>query len=115
MDLEKVQSELMRWNRDDMDRWEMRQKRYQRDQELYQLKTPEHVTARNAADIIIANDPRVTIKKFARLIARHPNILDIPPAPGMPAEPAQIMENWLYLYDQSINQTWMLGLHHPYR
>ncbi len=115
IDLDKVQSELNRWNRTDMDRWELRQKRFQRDQELYQLATPEHVTARNPADIIIANDPRVTTKKFARLIARHPNLIDIPPAPGVAAEPAQVMENWLYLYDQSINQNWMLGLHHPYR
>lgn len=114
-ELERVRAELIKWNRQDIDRWEFRNRRMQQQQELYQLQRPTDVTARNPADIVITNDPRVAVKKIARLIARHPNLIDVTPAPDSTSENAQILENWLYLYDQAINQSWIMGLHHPYR
>jgi hypothetical protein len=112
---EERQSELMGWMRRDMDRWEMRQQRFRRDEEIYRLKTNTDVFARNPSDIMISNSPRVTVKKFARLLARHPNLIDVPAAPGTNGEDAQVIENWCYIYDQAINMAWMMGLHHPYR
>jgi hypothetical protein len=107
--------DLMRWGVIDRNRWEERNSRFQRDQDLYRLVKPDSVTARVTQDIIILNDPKVLVKKLARLIARHPNVIDVPAAPGTNGDAAQIIENWCYLLDQGINQRWMLGLHNPYR
>ncbi len=112
---EEKQSEFMRWIRQDLDRWSMRNNRFERDEKLYRLQEGSTITARNANDIIISNSARVTVKKFARLLARHPNLIDVPAAPGTNGESAQVIENWLYIYDQAVNIAWMSGLHHPYR
>lgn len=112
---EDILLQLMRWGTLDRNRWEERNARFQRDQELYQLKTPDTVTAQVKQDVLILNDPKVLVKKLARLIARHPNVIDVPASPGTSGLSAQIIENWCYLLDQGINQRWMLSLHNPYR
>lgn len=112
---EDVLAQLMRWATLDKNRWEQRNQRFKRDQELYQLKTPAEVTARVASDILILPDPKILIKKLARLIARHPAVIEVPPAPGTSGLEAQKIENYLYLWDQAVNQRWMLGLNNPYR
>jgi hypothetical protein len=113
---EQTLAELRRWNHADIDRWSSRNERFKKDQELFQLRNPaEGVSAQNAKDVLILPDPRILVYKIARLIARHPNVIEVPPAPGMPVTPAQKIENYLYLWDQGINQRWMMGGHHPYR
>lgn len=114
-DLEKIQAELMSWSRRDIDRWERRNQRFKRDQELYQLTKPADITAYNRHDITILNDPKVLVKKLARLIGRHPNVIETPPSPNVDPIIAQKIENFAYLIDQGINQSWMLGLNNPYR
>lgn len=113
----KTYEELTTWARQDEDRWQKRNWRFQRDQDLYSLKQPEDVSrwTRNQADLMILNDPKVLVKKAARLIARHPNNIEVVANAGVPVEVAQRIENYLYGWDQSINLAWMAGLNHPYR
>ena len=99
-----------------MDRWAERNSRFQRDQDLYRLTQPTDIKALTKADIIVLPDPKTLVRKVSALIARHPNVIEVPPAPGI-QDPmvAQMIENFLYSWDQAINQRWMLGLHAPYR
>jgi hypothetical protein len=107
--------ELRTWASQDVNMWEPRQRRFRRDQELFQLIKPD-TGARNKADAIILPDPKILVKKVARLIARHPNVIEVPQSPGVDdATIAQRIENYLYLWDQSLNQKWMMGLNNPYR
>lgn len=107
--------ELRKWARQDINTWERRNRRMRRDQDLFQATKPDTGT-RNPMDAIVLPDPKILVKKVARLIARHPNVIEVPPYPGV-EDPsiAQRIENYLYLCDQSINQRWMLGLNNPYR
>lgn len=106
---------LHKWAREDINRWQERNTRFQRDQDLYLLKKPEGVTARLQSNLRILNDPKVLIKKVARLIARHPPVIEVEPRPGVPPVVAQKIENFLYFWDQAQNQKWALGLNNPYR
>jgi hypothetical protein len=112
---ETTRAQLEQWAFRDVDRWEMRNQRFRRDQELYQLKKPTNISARYQQDITVLNDPKVLLKKMSRLIARHPGIIDVPAKAGLNGTIAQKIENWLYGVDQGINHRWMLGLHNPYR
>lgn len=112
---EEVLGQLTTWAARDQDRWEQRNQRFKRQQELYQLKKPANLNSRYTADITVLNDPKVIVQKVARLIARHPGIIDVPNRAGLNGIIAQKVENWLYAVDQGINQRWMLGLHNPYR
>jgi len=112
---DKTLSELTRWAFRDMERWESRNQRFQRDQETYQLQKADDLTARVKADLTILNDPKVLVKKISRLIARHPMMLEIPARHGTDGVAAQKMENWCYDVDQAINQRWMMSLKPPYR
>lgn len=104
------------WVNEDIQFWEARNQRFQRDQELYKLTRPAELRGRNEADLIVLNDPKVLVKKISRLIARHPNVIEVPASPNAPdSSIAQRIENFLYAWDQSINQRWQLGLHNPYR
>jgi hypothetical protein len=107
--------ELNGWITSDISRWADRNTRFQRDQDCYRLTQPAELQAKIQTDITILNDPRVLVRKVARLIARHPNIIEVPAAPGTDGVVAQNIENLLYIIDQGINQAWMLGGHHPYR
>jgi hypothetical protein len=107
--------ELRKWASQDINMWDPRQRRFRRDQELFQLTKPA-TGARNPADAIVLPDPKILVKKVARLIARHPNVIEVTPAPGVEdGTIAQRIENYLYLWDQSLNQKWMMGLNNPYR
>src|SRR6266542_2291118 len=113
---EKKLEDITRWIKKDKDRWEKRNQRFRRDQQVYQLKKPDTLFARSEADILILNDPKVLVKKVARLIARHPPNIEVVPSPGVMDESiAQRIENYLYAYDQSLNQKYMMGLNNPYR
>lgn len=112
---EKTLNELHRWARYDIEKWEQRNTRFQRDQDTYLLTPPGDIRARNQGDIIILPDPKTIVRKVSALIARHPNVIEVPAAPGVEPDIAQRIENYLYGWDQAINQQWMLGLHNPYR
>src|SRR5687768_17569968 len=87
---EQTLAELRTWNHSDIDRWDSRNQRFKKDQELFQLRNPaEGVNAQNAKDVLILPDARILVFKIARLIARHPNVIEVPPAPGLPVMPAQ--------------------------
>lgn len=108
--------QLNEWVRHDMQFWEPRNARFQRDQELYKLTRPGDLRGRTEADLIVLPDPKILVKKVARLVARHPNVIEVPPAPTtIDSTIAQRIENFLYAWDQSINQRWQMGLHNPYR
>jgi hypothetical protein len=107
--------ELRKWATSDINAWEPRQRRFRRDQDLFQATKPD-TGARNPMDAIVLPDPKILVKKVARLIARHPNVIEVPAKPGVEdTSIAQRIENYLYLCDQSINQRWMMGLNNPYR
>jgi hypothetical protein len=107
--------ELRKWSQQDINMWDSRNVRFRRDQDLFALTKP-NTGARNPADAIVLPDPKILVKKMARLIARHPNVIEVPQAPGVEdGTIAQRVENYLYLVDQSINQRWMMGLNNPYR
>jgi hypothetical protein len=107
--------EIRKWASQDVNMWEPRNRRFRRDQELFALSKPD-TGARNAADAIVLPDPKILVKKVARLISRHPNVIEVTPAPGVEdGTIAQRIENYLYLWDQSLNQKWMMGLNNPYR
>jgi hypothetical protein len=107
--------ELRKWASQDINAWEPRNRRMRRDQDLFQATKPD-TGARNPSDAIILPDPKILVKKLARLIARHPNVIEVQPRPGIDDPSiAQRVENFLYLLDQSINQRWMLGLNNPFR
>lgn len=108
--------EIRKWSNRDINFWEPRNSRFQKDQETFQLRKPGDLGQRNDADIILLNDPRVLVLKLARLLARHPAIIEVPPAPGVrDTTLAQRQENFLYQWDQAQNQRWMMGLNNPYR
>jgi hypothetical protein len=108
--------QINEWVRHDMQFWESRNTRFQRDQELYKLSRPSDLRGRTESDLIVLPDPKILVKKVARLVARHPNQIEVPPAPTtLDQSIAQRIENHLYAWDQSINQRWQMGLHNPYR
>jgi hypothetical protein len=107
--------QLQRWNVQDMDRWQMRNTKFQEHQEMYELRKPTDITPRIAADLMILNDPKVMLKKIARIIARHPAMIEVEANPGTDGVAAQIIENWFYMFEQAMNERWMLGLRNPYR
>lgn len=111
----RTMDEIIRWTRDTKEFWRDRNTRFQTDQELFELKRPDNLMGRED-DLLILPDPRILVKKVSRLIARHPNIIDVEPLPGVPdATIAQRIENFLYGFDQSLNFRWMQGLNNPYR
>lgn len=108
--------ELNAWAQHDMQFWDARNTRFQRDQDLYRLTRPADLRGRNEADLIVLPDPKILVKKVARLIARHPNVIEVPPSPNTPdASIAQRIENFCYSWDQSVNQRHQMGLNNPYR
>jgi hypothetical protein len=107
--------QVQKWNRQDMDRWQTRNVKFQEQQELYELRKPTDITTRIAQDITVLNDPRVMLKKIARIIARHPAMIEVEANPGTDGVAAQVIENWFYMYEQAMNERWMMGLHNPYR
>jgi hypothetical protein len=114
---EQTLNEISQWASRDQTRWEKRNQRFQVDQDMYRLQAGGDLTSstRNAKDVLILNDPLVLIKKVARIIARHPNIIEIVPSRPDLQQVAQRIENWCYGWDQCINQRWMMGLNNPYR
>jgi hypothetical protein len=106
-----------RWVTRDYNRWSLRNMRFQRDQEMFMLTKPGEWNnwVRRESDVIILPDPRTLVKKVARIMARHPNNIEISPTTPDLRETAQRMENFLYGLDQRINQHWMSGLNNPYR
>jgi hypothetical protein len=112
----KTLEQINQWVNYDMQFWEMRNQRFQRDQELYKLTRPDNLRGRNDADLIVLPDPKILVKKVARLLARHPNVIEVPASPNTPDTTiAQRIENFCYSWDQSINQRWQMGLNNPYR
>lgn len=110
---ERTFDEVVRWVRKAKEFWQKRQERFRDDQRLYELQRPH---GQRSDDLMILADPKILVKKVARLIARHPPIIDVPPAPGvMDPTLAQRMENYLYGFDQALNFKWMEGLHNPMR
>jgi hypothetical protein len=108
--------QINEWIRHDMQFWEPRNTRFQRDQDLYKLTRPAELRGRTEADLVVLPDPKILIKKIARLVARHPNVIEVPPSPNAAdTSIAQRQENFLYGWDQSINQRWSMGLRNPYR
>jgi hypothetical protein len=108
--------QINEWVRHDIQFWETRNTRFQRDQDLYKLTKPADLRARSEADLVVLPDPKILVKKVARLVARHPNVIEVPPSPNtMDASISQRIENYLLGWDQSINQRWQMGLHNPYR
>lgn len=114
-DTDRTISELQKWVAHDVNRWERRNDRFKRDQELWLLTRPGDLSAEVSQDITILNDPKILVRKVSALIARHPNVIEVPAAPGIEPDIAQRIENFLYQWDQAINQRWMMGLHAPYR
>lgn len=110
-------SELVAYAQRDQARWEKRNQRFQKDQELYSLQKPGESSSwsKKDTDIIILNDPRVLIKKVSRILARHPNVIENAPSSPALTTTAQRMENFCYSWDQSIATRWVGGLHNPYR
>jgi hypothetical protein len=107
--------ELRKWATSDINAWEPRQRRFRRDQDLFQATKPD-TGARNPMDAIVLPDPKILVKKVARLIARHPAVIEVPQKPGLEdGTIAQRIENFLYLCDQAINSRWMMGLNNPFR
>lgn len=106
-------AECQSWSRADMDRWSLRNDRFQRDQDLYELAPPSQMP-RNAANLIILNDPKTTVNKMTRIIASSPAILDVPVKPGADPVVAQKIENWCYDYMRARNHHWATGLQNPY-
>lgn len=107
--------EIRKWAHADIAMWEPRNTRFRRDQDLFQANVGS-VGERNQYDKLVLPDPKILIKKVARIIARHPNVIEVPPSPDA-ENPAisQYIENFLYQWDQQINQKWMMGLNNPYR
>lgn len=105
---------LQSWSRADMDKWDLRNSRFERDQGLYELAPPQDMP-RNYKNLVTLNDPRTVVDKVARIVARHPNIIDIDPRPGADPSIAQKMVNALYDIDRAINQNWIEALNSPYR
>lgn len=108
--------EINRWVQHDMTFWDARNTRFQRDQELYKLTRPADLRGRNESDLIVLPDPKILVKKVARLLARHPNVIEVPASPNVQdTSISQRTENFLYAWDQSINQRHQMGLNNPYR
>jgi hypothetical protein len=109
--------ELAGWVQKDMARWDIRNTRFQRDQDLFMLAKPSESSSWTSAesDLIILNDPRTMIKKVSRILARHPNTIEITPISPDLTSTAQRIENYCYSVEQSLALRWMRGLHNPYR
>lgn len=112
---EETVARLHKMAREDINRWQERNTRFQRDQDLYLLKRPLGLSTRLESNLRILNDPKVLIKKVARLIARHPPVIEVEPRPGVDPVVAQKIENFLYFLDQAQNQRWAMGLNNPFR
>lgn len=116
-DNETTKMQCQKWAVYDVDRWEARNTRFKDHQDLWLLTKPStsELAADIPSDLTILNDPKVIVRKTSALIARHPNVIEVPAAPGVEPDVAQRIENFLYSWDQSVNQRWMGGLHAPYR
>jgi hypothetical protein len=114
---EEAIADIDRWITRDYNRWSLRNTRFQRDQEMYMLVKPGEWNnwVRRESDVLILPDPRTLVKKVARIMARHPNNIEITPSQPELRSTAQRMENFLYGLDQQINHHWMSGLNNPYR
>lgn len=110
-------ADIDRWITRDYNRWSLRNLRFQRDQEMYMLSKPGEWNnwVRRESDVVILPDPRTLVKKVARIMARHPNNIEITPTTPDLRSTAQRIENFLYGLDQQINHHWMQGLNNPYR
>jgi len=108
-------AELQGWVRQDMDRWDQRNQRFWKEQDLYKLTTPTSIPVRNRNNVVTLNDPKALVNKVVRILARHHNIIDVDPAPGVDPNISQKIENTLYMIDRAINQRWVMALHNPYR
>lgn len=114
---EQTKQELQDWARRAREMWDQRNVRFQRDQDLFNFATPGEAGSwsRNQNDLMILNDPRVVVKKMARIIARHPSVLEVVPNGPENTEIAQRVENYCYAVDQAVNHRWSAGLNNPYR
>ena len=117
MNSDQIIADFDRWVQRDYNRWSLRNMRFQRDQDMFMLTKPGEWQnwVRRESDVLILPDPRTLIKKVARIMARHPNNIEVTPASPDLREVAQRMENFLYAYDQRVNHRWMMGLNNPYR
>lgn len=110
---ERSLDEVHRWVRKAKEFWEKRQTRFRDDQRLYELQREQF---KRSDDLIILSDPKILVKKVARLLARHAPIIEVDTAPGVSDKSlAQRHENFLYAFDQALNYRWMEGLHNPMR
>ena len=55
-------AQMWRWARQDMDRWALRQERFERDQDLYRMAPPAQMP-RNSQNLVTLNDPRTLVEK----------------------------------------------------
>lgn len=111
-----VTEEVSRWVSEDQNHWQTRQERFQKDQESFALsKGDTSDWTRSDSDVMILNDPKVIVQKFARLIARHSGIIEVPALRPELADVAQRIENYLYAWQRAIDQRWISGLNNPYR
>jgi hypothetical protein len=110
-------AEIQAWATADKDRWSKRNSRFQRDQRLYMMEKPDDAVrwAKNRSDVVVLNDPRTLVKKVTRILARHPNVIEVPPSKPDLVEPAQRMENWCYAVDQAFALRWIEGLNNPFK
>jgi hypothetical protein len=110
-------SEVESWVTQDRNRWESRNTRFQRDQNLYMMENPSNSRqwTRNQSDLVILNDARTLIHKVTRILARHPNVIEVPPSDPTLVDSAQKVENWCYAVDQAVAWKWIDGLNNPFK
>jgi len=90
------EQEIRGWAQEDKNRWELRNNRFMEDQQKFELEPPGDLVVRNQKDLFITSYPKTIAKKIARLVARHPGIIELDPAPEVEPELTQRIENLLY-------------------
>lgn len=106
--------DLNRWATQDRNAWQSRNDRFSRDQDAFVLRKGQTADwTASQDDVMILNDPRVLVKKMARLLARHPGIIEVPARRQELTDAAQRIEIFLRNWRDSINMRWVRGLNNP--
>jgi hypothetical protein len=109
-----VQEDINRWAAQDRNSWETRNARFSRDQDTFSLHAPDRSSwTPQDSDVMIMNDPRVLVKKMARLLARHPGIIEVPARSAELTDVAQRMETFLRNWRAAVEARWIEGLNNP--
>lgn len=84
-------SDAQAWAREDINRWERRRERFEREQDLFYLKEP--MRTKQGEEVVVPNDPHFLTEKASRALAMRKPRINVIPADPSKTERAQRIEN----------------------